>query len=127
MFITKEHNKLTFGIYQKPTTIDFIIYNDSCHSNEHKKLTVNYLINYMNTYLLTQTNKDQEQLTIKKILKKNGYQRSIINHKHTNKFPLNSSQTVQKPQKEKEKWVTSPISALRLEQFFYLIFIFSQN
>jgi hypothetical protein len=57
---TKEHNKLTFGIYQKPTTTDPIIH-DSCHPNERKKSAINYLINRTNTYLLTQANKDQEQ------------------------------------------------------------------
>jgi hypothetical protein len=30
-------------------------------------------------------NKDQEQTIIKEILKKNGYQQSIIHHKHINK------------------------------------------
>jgi hypothetical protein len=43
--ITKEHNKLTFNIYRKPTTTDSIIPNDSCHPNEHKKSTIKYLIN----------------------------------------------------------------------------------
>jgi hypothetical protein len=34
--ITREHNKLTIGIYRKPTTTDSIIYNDSSHPDEQK-------------------------------------------------------------------------------------------
>jgi hypothetical protein len=39
--ITKEDNRLTFAVYRKPTTIDYIIHNDSCHPNEHKKSAIN--------------------------------------------------------------------------------------
>jgi hypothetical protein len=94
--ITKEGNKLTFAIYRKPTTTDSIIHNDSCHPNEHKKSAINYLINRMNTYPLTHTNKDQEQIIIKEILKKNGYQQSIIHHKHKNKTHENLTQEQKK-------------------------------
>jgi hypothetical protein len=31
-----KQDKLTFGIYRKPTTTDIIIHNKSCHPNEHK-------------------------------------------------------------------------------------------
>jgi len=34
--IAKEQDKLTFDIHRKPTTIDSIIPNDSCHPTEHK-------------------------------------------------------------------------------------------
>jgi hypothetical protein len=53
--ITKEHNKLIFGICRKPQQI---------------QLYIMIPVTLMNTYLLTQTNKDQEQLLIKEILKK---------------------------------------------------------
>jgi hypothetical protein len=36
--ITNKYNKLTFGIYRKPTNTDLIIHNDSCHPYEHKKI-----------------------------------------------------------------------------------------
>jgi hypothetical protein len=98
--IAKEHNKLTFGIYRKPTTTDSIIHNDSCHRSEHKKSAINYLINRMNTYPLTQANKDQEQTIIKETLQKKGYQQSITNHKQINKPLINISQTTQATQKE---------------------------
>jgi hypothetical protein len=67
--ITKEHHKLTFGIYRKPTTTDSITHNDSCHPSEHKKSATNYLTNRMKIYPLTQTNTDQEQTIIKKDIK----------------------------------------------------------
>ena len=50
--IVKEHNKLTFDIYRKPTTTDSIIPYDSCHPIEHKLAAVRYLTNRMNTYHL---------------------------------------------------------------------------
>ena len=34
--IMKNHDKLTFNIYRKPTTTDSIIPNDSCHPTERK-------------------------------------------------------------------------------------------
>jgi len=34
--IMKNHDKLTFNIYRKPTKTNSIIPNDSCHPTEHK-------------------------------------------------------------------------------------------
>jgi hypothetical protein len=62
--INKQHNKLTFGIYRKPTTTDTIIHNNSCHPKEHKRSAINYLINRVNTYQLTPENKAQERAII---------------------------------------------------------------
>jgi hypothetical protein len=50
--ILKTYNKLSFGIYRKPTTSDLITHNDSCHPYEHKKAAINYLINRMKQYPL---------------------------------------------------------------------------
>jgi hypothetical protein len=36
--IKKNQNKLNFKIYRKPTTIDLILHNTSCHPYEHKKI-----------------------------------------------------------------------------------------
>jgi hypothetical protein len=71
----------------------------------------------MNTYLLTQANKYQEQIVINEILKKNEYQHSITNHKHINKSPTNLSQATQRTQKENRKKNGPPshILALRPE------------
>jgi hypothetical protein len=54
--ITNKHNQLTFGIYRKPTTTDLIIYNDLCHPYDHEKSEINYLINRMNIYPITEIN-----------------------------------------------------------------------
>jgi hypothetical protein len=104
--ITKEHNNLTFDIYCKPTTTDSIIHNDSCHPNEHKKSATNYLINRMNTYPLTQENKENELTIINEILKNNGYQQPSTTCKHINKATINPTQTTQNTQKGKTKWAT---------------------
>jgi hypothetical protein len=64
--ITKKHNKLTFGIYRKPTNTVVIIHNNSCHPYEHINRTI--------TYPITQENKDHEQNTINEILINNQYQ-----------------------------------------------------
>jgi hypothetical protein len=85
MTITKEYNKLTFNIYRNRTTIDSIIHNDSYHPNEHKRSAINYLLNRMNTYPLTQRNRDQELVIINEILKNNGYQPLSTKFRHQEK------------------------------------------
>jgi hypothetical protein len=67
IIINKQHDKLKFGIYRKPTTTDTIIHNNSCHPNEHKISAINYLINRMNTYQLTPENKALENVIINEI------------------------------------------------------------
>jgi hypothetical protein len=101
MTIIKEHNKLTFNIYRKPTTTDSIIHNDSCHPNKHIRSAINYLLNRMNTYPLTQGNKDREVTIINEILK-NGYryQQLFTNFQYRNKAPINHTQTPLKYTKE---------------------------
>jgi hypothetical protein len=64
--ITKIHNKLLLAIYRKPTTTDLIIHNDSCHPHEHKKSAINFLVNGMNKYPITQENKKNEESIIKR-------------------------------------------------------------
>jgi hypothetical protein len=86
--IHKQNNKLTFGIYRKPTFTD-TMHNSSCHPYEHKKSAINYLINRMNTYQLTLENKVKKDNVINQILHNNGYPHSAkkINqtHKHNTK------------------------------------------
>jgi hypothetical protein len=50
--IEKTHNNLELGIYSKPSATDLIIH-DSCHPYEHKKATINFLINRLNQYPLS--------------------------------------------------------------------------
>jgi hypothetical protein len=106
MTIIKQHNKLKFNIYKKPTTTDSIIHNDSGHPNEHERSAINYLLNRMNTYPLTQGNKDRELTIINEILKDNGYQQQPINLQYKNKALINPTQTVPNTRKEKTKWTT---------------------
>jgi hypothetical protein len=91
----KTHNGVQMGIYRKPTTTDHIIHNDSCHPYEHKKATVSYLINHMNKYLLTHTNRSQGRAIINEILGNNNYPQQAMYQK----------QKPPKP-KEKKKWAT---------------------
>jgi hypothetical protein len=76
--IVKTHNKLRLGIYRKPTITGHIIRNDSCHSHEHKKAAINYLINRMNKYPLTHTNESQEKAIINEILVNNNFPQQAI-------------------------------------------------
>ena len=76
--IEKEHDKLIFDTYRKPTTTDSIIPCDSCHPTEHKMAAVRYLTNRMNKYYLSTANKDKERKIIKHILQENKYDTSII-------------------------------------------------
>jgi hypothetical protein len=47
-----EHNTLNFTIFRKPTSTHILIHNSSCHPNEHKLASINYLINRLHTYAL---------------------------------------------------------------------------
>jgi hypothetical protein len=71
--IQKEKDNLSFNIYRKPTTTDIIIPGDSCHPQEQKHTAIKYLINRMNTYSLSDDNKEVENNTIKHILPINNY------------------------------------------------------
>jgi hypothetical protein len=55
--IHRKRTKLEFGIYRKPTQIDTIIPNDSCHPHEHKAASINYLMNRVHTYPITNEEK----------------------------------------------------------------------
>jgi hypothetical protein len=81
--ITNENmsNAFTFSIYRKPTTIDLIIHNDSCHPTEHKYLAIRYLVNRMNTYSISTESKHNESQLIKTILH-NKYPPQIRIHKN---------------------------------------------
>jgi hypothetical protein len=72
--IANNHNQLALDIYLKPTTTDLIIHSNSCHPYEYKKSAINYLINRMNTFPITNESKDQELQTIRIILKNNHHQ-----------------------------------------------------
>jgi hypothetical protein len=79
--ITNKENRLTFGIFRKPTTTDLIIHNDSCHPYEHKKSAINYLVNHMSKYPITKENKTKEKQTICNILRNNHYNKQVIYQK----------------------------------------------
>jgi hypothetical protein len=64
--IHRQTNKLQFSIYRKPTQTDIIIPNDSCHPYEHKLSGINYLLNRLHTYPITEEAKDAEVNTIRK-------------------------------------------------------------
>jgi hypothetical protein len=69
----------------------------------------------LNTYPLSQENKDHEQTIINEILKNNGYLQQLTDFKYINKAPINPIQTTQNTQKDKTKWATSHMFAQRLE------------
>jgi hypothetical protein len=72
--ITYNYDKnLQFSIYQKPTQTDIIIPNSSCDPYEHKLSGINYLLDRLHTYPITEKAKDAEKNTINKILHSNKY------------------------------------------------------
>jgi len=79
--IHKNHDKLSFSVYRKPTTTDTIIPKDSCHPIEHKQAAIRYLVNRMNNYHLDNAAKEQEHGTIRQILGNNKYNPSQIDDK----------------------------------------------
>ena len=53
--IIKATDKISFGIYRKPTTSDIIIPNDSCHPTEQKLAAMRYFTITINVYDLDHT------------------------------------------------------------------------
>jgi hypothetical protein len=62
--VRKDTSKFTFNIHRKPTTTDTIIPYTSCHPPEHKQAAIRYMVNRMNTYNLTNSDKAKEEHTI---------------------------------------------------------------
>jgi hypothetical protein len=60
----------------------------------------------MNTYPLTQENKDRELTIINEILKNNRYQQLPTNFQYQNKVPISPTQIALSTQKDKTKWAT---------------------
>jgi hypothetical protein len=57
---------------------DIIIPSSSCHPYEHKLSGINYLINQLHTYPITEKAKDAEKNTVRNILHNNEYDKNLI-------------------------------------------------
>jgi len=80
--ISKHEGVFEFGIYRKPTTTDTIIPSDSNHPIEHKISAIRFLVNRLDTYPISGTNKLQEFNTVRQILHANNYHPTIIHKIH---------------------------------------------
>jgi hypothetical protein len=76
--INRKDRNLQFAIYRKPTQTDIIIPNSSCHPYEHKLSGINYLLNRLHTYQITEKAKYTERNAIKNMLRNNEYNTDII-------------------------------------------------
>jgi len=89
-----ENFSFSIIVYQKPTTTDTVIPNDSCHPPEHKHAAIRYMLNRMNSYQSNKSSKEQEYNTIKEIMYNNKYDPSTLNinrTKHTEKQEKNDT------------------------------------
>jgi hypothetical protein len=99
--IHKNNKYLQFSIYRKPTKTGIIIPNSSCHPYAHKISVINYLLNRLHIYPITEEAKDTEINTIKNILYNNEYDTIIIKNLPTQKKRKQNSHTdTQNPQKK---------------------------
>jgi hypothetical protein len=76
--IHRKRKYLQFSIYQKPTQSDIIIPNSSCHPYEHKLSGINYLLNRLHTYPVTENAENLEENIIKNTVQNNGYDRNLV-------------------------------------------------
>lgn len=93
--VHKKARNFSFSIYQKPTTTDTIIPNDSCHPHEHKYAAIHYMVNRMNNYQLSRSSKEHESNIIRQIMYNNKYDPShqnIRKTKHTIKQDKDNTQ-----------------------------------
>jgi hypothetical protein len=101
--IHRKNKNLQFSIYQKPTQTDIIIPNSSCHQYKHKLSGINYLLNRLHTYPITEKAKYIEKNTNKNILHNNEYDRKLINPPPPKRQKRNIHTDLQH---QKTKWVT---------------------
>jgi hypothetical protein len=101
--INRENTKVNCNIYRKPTMTCTIIHNTSCHPKEHKAVAFNYSHNRINTYPLSQTNKNLKVNIINQIAHENGY-----NNKSTQIQRKVNTMTEDNDKKTntQEKWAT---------------------
>jgi hypothetical protein len=102
--IHRNKKQLQYSIYRKPTYTDIIIPKSSCHPHEHKMSGINYLINRLQTYPITDEAKDIERNTIKCILHNNEYDTKLMDKLSTQKKQKQNLHT--DTQNRKTKWAT---------------------
>jgi len=93
--VQKRTERFTFNIYRKATMTVTIIPNDTCHPPGHKYAAIHSMINRMNTYHLSKSNKQLECNIIKQIIHNNNYDPSVLDKlnrtKHTTRHEGNNT------------------------------------
>jgi hypothetical protein len=110
--IHRKEENLEYAIYRKPTQTDIIIPNNSCHPNEHKRSSINYLLKRMHTYPISKGAKEAELNIIKNILRNNEYDENI-----TERSPhQRKGKTRKDVQNLKTKWATFTYSGKEIRK-----------
>jgi hypothetical protein len=68
-----------FNIYRKPSATDIIFRNDSCQPPEYNLAAIRYLTNRLSTYTMNETDKRNENNTIKERLYNNKHDTAVLN------------------------------------------------
>ena len=101
--VIKDRNGFSYEIYRKPTATDTIIPNDSCHPSEQKMAAIKYFANRINTYGLSNDNKQIEIDTVKQILHNNSYHVSMLDNM-MKENGIRKHNIQQSPEHPKPKW-----------------------
>jgi hypothetical protein len=88
--IIRSHNtsrikNLKFTICRKPTRTDIIIPISSCHPNEHKRPSINYLLNRIRVCPINKEAQEAELNIIKNLLQNSEYSVKIAEKPHLSK------------------------------------------
>jgi hypothetical protein len=97
--LERKQYSISPSVYRQPTTTDTMIHNNSCHPYEHKLAGINFIMNRIMKYPMSQQKTNEEIAIGQQLLNANGYNYIDIKEE-INKKKCNNSKSIQYEKKE---------------------------